>query len=129
MTILSSKIDYVTEHFRFERCKCPCCDVLKPIPRFFEHMEKLEQMRQKLGFAMIINSGYRCPNHNEEVGGSEGSQHMIYATDVRPSWGTGFAKRLMSMYRVALIDEWGGIGYYKSFVHIDLRPEEARWRG
>lgn len=119
----------VTEHFKFDKCKCPCCDTLKIIPGFFSHMEKLEQMRLRLGFTMIINSGYRCPEHNAEIGGSVNSWHMLFATDVRPAWGKGFAQRLKNMYRIALIDDWGGIGYYNTFLHLDLRPEQSRWRG
>ena len=119
----------ITKHFSFERCRCACCDLLMHTPRLYTHMMRLEVMRQKLDFPMIITSGYRCPEHNEEVGGKPYSQHLIYATDVRPLWGKGFAKRVLAIYRVALIQSWGGIGYYKSFIHLDLRPEEARWRG
>ena len=119
----------ITEHFTLDECKCPCCDRIKLIPGFYTHMEKLEEMRQELGFAMIINSGYRCPEHNEEVDGSVNSWHMLFATDLRPGWGKGFARKLKTMYRVALIQEWGGIGYYTTFLHLDMRPEQARWRG
>ena len=119
----------VTEHFKFSKCACPCCDRIKIIPGFFEHMEKLEQMRQELGFAIIINSGYRCPEYNAKIKGSANSWHMLFATDVRPSWGKGFQKRLKKMYKVALIRIFGGIGYYHTFLHLDLRPEKVRWRG
>ena len=118
----------ITEHFTTDEVKCPCCDRIKVVPGFFRHMEKLEEMRQELGFAIIINSGYRCPEHNVEVGGSVESWHMLFATDVRPSWGEGFEHRLKAMYKVALSQKWGGIGYYTNFLHLDMRPEEARWR-
>jgi len=121
--------DHVTEHFLFSECKCPCCDRIKIIPGFFRHMELLEQMRQELGFEIIINSGYRCPDHNVEVDGSKNSMHMIFATDARPKWGEGYQHRLKAMYKVALSYNFGGIGYYKNFLHLDLRPEAARWRG
>ncbi len=119
----------VTEHFKFEECTCSCCDRLKIVPGFFSHMEKLEEMRKELGFAIIINSGYRCPEHNVEVGGSVRSWHMLFATDVRPSWGKGHIHRVKAIYKVAVVQNWGGIGRYKNFVHLDMRPEETRWRG
>ena len=119
----------VTDHFKLSECTCPCCDRVKIIPRFFEHMGKLEHMRQELGFAITINSGYRCLKRNADVGGAVNSQHTVFATDVRPSWGEGFVERLRAMYKMALILEFGGIGYYNTFLHLDRRLEEARWKG
>lgn len=123
-------IKAITKHFSYdeEGIRCPCCDRLKIVPGFFSHMKKLEKMRQELGFALIINSGYRCPAHNEAVNGSPRSWHMLFATDVRPTWGKGHTHRLKAMYKVALVQKWGGIGYYGNFLHLDMRPEEARWR-
>jgi len=119
----------VTEHFDFNDIRCPCCDCLKIVPGLFRHMELLEKMRQEVGFPIIVNSGYRCPEHNKEVNGSSRSWHMLFATDVRPEWGQGFAYKLKAMYKVALVLNWGGIGYYDSFLHLDRRPDEIRWRG
>lgn len=121
--------EHVTEHFKFSECTCPCCDRVKIIPGFFTHMEKLEQIRQVLGFPIVINSGYRCPPHNEEVGGSANSWHMKFATDIQPHWGEGFAQKLKAIYKIALTLNFGGIGYYTTFIHLDLRPGEVRWRG
>ena len=119
---------HVTAHFEFSECTCPCCDRIKITPGFFNHMEKLEEMRQELGFALVINSGYRCPDHNAEIGGSANSWHMNFATDIQPNWGKGFTQKLRAMYKMALVLEFGGIGYYTTFLHLDLRPEQVRWR-
>ena len=118
----------VTKHFSLDECKCPCCDRVKITPGFFAHMEKLEEMRQKLGFTLIITSGYRCPNHNTDIEGAPNSWHLLYATDIRPNWSAGFANRLRAMYRVALVQNWGGIGYYSSWIHLDMRTKTTRWR-
>ena len=120
--------EQITEHFKLRKCTCPCCDRIRIIPGLFRHMELLEAMRQDLGFTIIINSGYRCPEHNTEVEGSLRSWHMLYATDVRPGWGNGFQHRLKAMYKVALSQNWGGIVYHKTFLHLDLRPETYRAR-
>jgi len=85
-------------------------------------------MRNRLGFSIIINSGYRCETHNNEVGGSIGSQHMQCATDVRPAFGSGFKQRLKKMKEVAEELGFTGIGEYESFIHLDLRKgKKVRW--
>ena len=119
--------EYVTEHFKFSECRCPCCDMLKIIPGFFLHMEWLERMRQELGFAMVINSGYRCLSHNRAVNGRPKSWHLLFATDVRAE--DNDERKILLIYRKALEMNWGGIGKHRTFVHLDLRPEEMRWRG
>jgi len=122
-------IDYVTEHFLLEDFRCPCCDMLKVVPVFFLHVERLEEMRQELGFPLVVNSGYRCEKHNKAVGGSPRSWHMIFATDIRPEMGED-EHALKEIYKVALTQNWGGIGLYEDdgFIHLDLRPEEVRWK-
>src|SRR5690606_18323309 len=39
-------------------------------------MDKLQALRDRLGKPLIINSGYRSPEHNRAVGGAKGSNHM-----------------------------------------------------
>ena len=36
----------------------------------------LDPLREKYGKPVMVNSGYRCPNHNLTVGGVKNSQHM-----------------------------------------------------
>ena len=36
----------------------------------------LDPARERLGKPIRVNSGYRCPRHNEEVLGARNSQHM-----------------------------------------------------
>ncbi len=36
----------------------------------------LDPLREKYGKSIKVNSGYRCPRHNEEVLGARNSQHM-----------------------------------------------------
>jgi len=118
----------ITEHFSFEEIVCPCCERVKIIPAFYTHMDLLEDMRQRFELPIIITSGYRCPEHNAEIGGALNSWHQLFATDIRPEWGHGFEHKLRNMYRLALILNFGGIGYYTGWIHLDTRPETARWR-
>ena len=135
----------VTDHFRYDKCECPCCGKLLLVPQFFRHMERLEQMRQALDFRMVITSGCRCEEHNKTVGGApiqydedgyrvkhSGSQHLIYATDVRPEWPDGkhgddeFLRRLQAMYDECLSIGFTGLKKYSTWIHCDLR-EGIKW--
>lgn len=117
----------ITPHFGLQEFVCPCCDRIKIVPGFFQHVELLERMRVELGFPIMINSAYRCPEHNKAVGGAVKSWHLLFATDIRPM--DNDKEKLLKMYKKA--DELGfmGIGKYGTFIHCDLRPEKTRWLG
>jgi len=116
----------VTEHFTYNDFKCPCCDLLKLSGRFYLHVEKLEVIRQKYDKKLIINSGYRCSNHNKRVGGVADSQHLIFATDFRPL-GIYTMEDLDLLANLAEEEGFAGIGRYNTFNHIDLRQQPAAW--
>ncbi len=118
---------YVTEHFLYSDFICPCCDTLKIVPGFYRHTGLLERMRIELGFALAVNSGFRCERHNREVGGAARSWHLLFATDIRPVEHS--PEKLAAMYAAAERLGFTGIGRYDTFLHLDLRPEPARWRG
>ena len=66
-------------HFKPEEFRCRCCGGLPPAVR--ENIEALvtevlDPARQRYGGPVLVNSGYRCPKHNAEVGGVPNSQHM-----------------------------------------------------
>lgn len=81
-------------------------------------------MRQKCGKPLIINSGYRCVEHNASVGGVKNSYHVLgEAADVAAPPG-------ISPEELALIAEEAGadgIGVYTWGVHVDVRGYSARW--
>lgn len=118
---------HVTEHFLYSDFICPCCDALKITPGFYAHLRLLERMRRELGFPVAVNSGYRCERHNRAVGGVAESWHLLFATDVRPA--DNDPEKLAAMYAAAERLGFGGIGRYARFIHLDLRPKPARWRG
>jgi uncharacterized protein YcbK (DUF882 family) len=66
----------VSAHFQRWEFKCPHCGVALVRPRLLEALERLRSYRSK---PIIIVSGYRCPVHNEKVGGARDSQHMYAA--------------------------------------------------
>ena len=73
--------------FKEKELACKCCGQLPPFAR--ENIEALvrevlDPAREKLGSPIVVNSGYRCPKHNKEVGGVANSQHMRgEACDIR----------------------------------------------
>ena len=73
--------------FKDKEFACRCCGELPPFAR--ENIEALvrnvlDPVREKLGKPIQVNSGYRCKNHNEAVGGVKGSQHLVgEAADLR----------------------------------------------
>ena len=76
---------------------------------------------------MIITSGYRTESHNKKVGGAKKSIHMMgIATDIVVK---GVAPEDVAAYAELLMPDKGGIGLYRTFVHIDVRHEKARWKG
>lgn len=115
-----------------EECVCPCCNKLLLIPRFWRHMVRLEGIRQGLGFPMTINSGCRCAEHNASIGGADNSEHLRFATDVRPEWPDGkdgdneYFLRLDAMYNEAILIGFTGVKKYSTWVHMDLR-EGPKW--
>lgn len=105
-------------------CKCGCglCNVSTKL------VKALQRLRDKLGMPITINSACRCDKHNKAVGGVAGSQHTKgTAADIRVEH--------CSSRDIALVAETipefktGGIGEYKSFVHLDVRGKAARWEG
>ena len=85
-------------------------------------VQRLQNCRDKFGVT-IINSAYRTPEWNKEVGGSPKSQHLLgKASDTVCKGATPLE---VAMYAEAL--GMGGIGLYKTFTHIDTRDGKSRW--
>lgn len=80
------------------------------------------------GKKVVMNSGYRTPWHNHDVGGATDSYHMkcmaadFFIPDVPKEKLIAFARR-----------NWlvGGLGCYpgRKFIHIDVRPRPLGAKG
>lgn len=85
----------------------------------------LNKIRGEFGMPIIVNSGYRSPEHNEVVGGVANSYHVQgLAADIRPK----YIEDLPELQ--ALCDKMnphGGVGFYDTFCHVDTRGSRARW--
>ena len=109
-------------HFTVDEFRCRHCGSVK---LDINLLLKLEELRKSVGNRPItINSGYRCPVHNRKVNGAVNSQHLYgKAADIS-------LKDITMKILAAKVNEVfakGGVGYYSSFVHVDVRGYRARW--
>lgn len=94
--------------------------VVKP-----ELVHLLNRIRERFGKPIIVNSAYRSPEHNADVGGVANSYHVQgLAADIRPE----SQDDLDDLQDLCLeLVSNGGVGLYDTFVHIDARGRKARW--
>jgi uncharacterized protein YcbK (DUF882 family) len=114
----------LSAHFSKAELACRCCGELQIDQKL---IDALEQLRSLVGTEVLIHDGYRCPAHNQEVGGVTDSEHTRgLAADVAIP-----GLSLQQMYELALqipTFDGGGIGVYDGgFLHLDVRPYAARW--
>lgn len=126
-----SKIEYFTED-EF-RCKCGCGAAL--MDESFVQM--LDDLRQRCGFPIRINSGYRCPAHNDSVSnsGRDGPHTTGKAADLGV-WG----HQAFTVFTQLTLGGWAtGLGVNQKgarknrFIHVDTledapdRPRKWIW--
>ena len=114
----------LSAHFSKSEFACRCCGQLKIEDGL---IAGLEQLRTLAGREIVVHDGYRCPAHNQKVGGVPHSEHTLgMAADIAIP-----GLSLQQMYDLALqVPTFcnGGIGAYDSdFLHLDNRPHPARW--
>ena len=102
-------------------CKGMHCNCESP-PTDPELLDVLNGVRERFG-PVIINSGYRCPRANSEVGGAKDSYHMkSMAADIRVP---GASTQEVYDYLNGLYPNRYGIAAYHSFNHVDVRRGSA----
>lgn len=108
-------------HFSASELSCQCqrhCDgEYYHNPAF---LDALEAMRAIVG-PLKINSARRCKGHNKAVGGARSSMHMrSLAADISL---TGHDRKAMAL--AAKKAGFRGIGYARTFIHVDLGIRRA----
>jgi len=96
--------------------------------------EVLDPIRGRWGGGILVTSAYRSLGYNKAVGGAWRSQHRFgRAVDIRPLNGTALElhKMILRMVKDGELPRLKGLGKYKDFVHVDIRPGERlkRWVG
>ena len=111
------------------RCKCggKFCDGY-PAEIDMNMVKIADQIREKIGKPITINSGLRCKTHNSNVGGVSNSQHLLgNAADLGCPIGCTPAQ--MASIAEEIMGDTGGIGIYPWGIHIDTRSTKSRWNG
>lgn len=62
----------LAEYFNLAEFQCPCCHSVKLHPMLLRSAIKLRSAWRRV---VIINSAYRCGEHNARVGGTAASRH------------------------------------------------------
>lgn len=90
-------------------------------------LQLLNAIRTTYGKPLVVNSAYRSPEHNREVGGVANSYHVQgLAADIRPT--TENKDDLPKLQDLCnRLNSTGGVGIYDTFVHVDARGYRARW--
>ena len=127
------------EHFKRTEFLCPCCgqgEVARVLVLW------LDLLRRAWGAPVLVNSGWRCEEHNAQVGGSKSSRHKIgCAADIRvaevPDPDPRAAVRASQWpefaalaARLCRLPGWE-FRLYGSFIHVAAPREEAQrlWNG
>ena len=112
--------------FRAEELKCKCghCDG-GTMNKFF--MQRLVNVRENLGFPLVVSSAYRCPAYNAEISdtGKVGPHTTGRAIDIQ-IYGHRAHLLIQAAHRWGVLGpNHGGLGLYqrgprhKRFIHLD----------
>lgn len=115
-----------TKNFKVSEFACKHCGENKIDQRV---INMAQEIRDKLGVAVRVNSGYRCEAHNARVGGVKGSKHTKgLACDLSCSLGAKKMKQAVQELRAEgrLQDLDYCITYGDRFIHIDCGGKRSR---
>jgi len=105
----------LTDHFTLDEFRCPCCGQVNAAAATML-AKRLQPVRDVYG-AMRIVSGFRCPKHNEAVGGKQFSQHLCgLAADIACD---NDANRF-ELVTILLANNFKRIGIGRLIIHADI---------
>lgn len=112
----------VGQHFKVREFRCRDDSQVVFIDSYLVSI--LDILRNQIGKPVYINSGYRTPTRNKEVGGAKYSYHMRgMAADIRVN---GMSAKEVAKKLNEIIPHGCGIIVYNTWVHIDTRTETYR---
>ena len=116
---------YLSKNFMVREFRCKDgSDVIFIDP---ELVKLLQKIRDYFGKPVTINSAYRTPARNKQIGGATLSQHLYgTAADIVVK---GVTPKKVAKYVETLMPKNGGIGIYSWGVHVDTRSAKSRWNG
>lgn len=109
------------KYFKLDEFKCKCCGQAKMDDTF---LSMIDDARDIAGIPFKINSGYRCPKHNKEVGSTSKNHTSGKAADISATTGPARFKIIS-----ALLDAgFTRIGIARTFIHADsMDLTESIW--
>jgi len=109
------------DNFDLEEFECPCCGK-GPGKMDLVTVVSLDNARAEAGIPFIITSGYRCPDHNAEVGGISSSAHVRgYAVDIECD-GSRSRYKIITALKA---EGFNRIGIAGDFIHADKDPDKS----
>lgn len=116
----------VTTNFKVSEFACN--DGSDPIFIHKDLPSVLQHIRNCFGKPLVINSAYRTAYYNKQVGGASKSYHCYgMAADVAISGVEPREIAIAAEQALSAVGYPGGVGLYKSFVHVDVRSTKYRW--
>lgn len=123
----------MTKNFKINEFECNCgdCKISADVKNnLIKLADQLQILRDKVQKPIKINSAYRCENYNDNVvKGAKHSQHKLgKAADIVINGMTPneVHELVCEMVELGQIN-FGGIGKYNTFTHVDIRDYSARW--
>ena len=117
--------NFVSAEFKCDRGKCQHCGGIEFMDQGF--IERLQRARSCAQIPFHINSGWRCPEHNAEIGGVDNSAHITgNAVDIR-------ARNSRQRFIIVKALLWVGftrIGVYGTYIHVDdsaIKKDRILW--
>lgn len=115
--------DRISPHFNRSEFACGCGCGYDTVD--VELCEALEDVRVRFNSAVTVTSGCRCPVRNLSAGGAWRSLHKRGKA----------ADFIVESHDPAVVQDYleekypgkYGIGRYRSWTHLDVRPQSARW--
>lgn len=102
----------LSAHFSRSEFRCRHC--LRLVGPAGDLVHVLEHIRALSGAPLHVVSGFRCPQHNEAVGGAVGSQHLFgTAADLAQGRATLAQARAAGATGVGVKNGWA--------THVDVR--------
>ena len=115
----------ISKHFSRHEFRCKCSNNCGFEAVDIELIKILEKVRAHFGEPIIVHCGCRCIQHNRSIGSKDTSKHTKgIACDFHIK---GILPDIINAYLEAIMADWGGLGVYDTFNHIDVRSTKARW--
>lgn len=116
----------LSENFSRKEFECKCgCDFNTVDAELIKILQNDLRDYYKKKVVITYNGGCRCYIHNIVCEGSSKSQHIKgKAADIKVE---GVSSKAVYTYLCRKFPDKYGFGLYKTFVHVDVREDKARW--